>query len=246
MTVSEDPELERPPGPHRQRSESEAALIQRAGLDNGAVLRIDDRETILDLLSTVAAQTRHEVCTALPGGPYDPGYLRGSWDKDIGALRRGVDIRGLYQADAARSPEVLRFMTEFVAQGAKVRVAARVRHRMIIVDRELVLVSVHEDSLSVPFLVVREPAMVRSFESQFASMWRHANSVGTGPEDSLHSELVRETLQILASGATDEAAARQLGVSVRTVRRRVAAVMELLGAASRFEAGVKAVEAGWL
>jgi DNA-binding NarL/FixJ family response regulator len=33
---------------------------------------------------------------------------------------------------------------------------------------------------------------------------------------------------------------------VRTVRRRVAAVMELLGAASRFEAGVKAVEAGWL
>ena len=64
-------------------------------------------------------------------------------------------------------------------------------------------------------------------------------------------------MQILASGATDEAAARGLemrssptpvnrSASVGTIRRRVAAVMELLGAASRFEAGVKAVEAGWL
>jgi DNA-binding NarL/FixJ family response regulator len=110
----------------------------------------------------------------------------------------------------------------------------------------MVIVAVDEDSLTVPFLVVEEPAMVRSFQAQFAAMWKSAHSVGIGAEDSLGSETVQQTLDILKSGVTDEVAARRLGVSVRTIRRRVAAVMELLGAESRFEAGVKAVQAGWL
>jgi len=42
------------------------------------------------------------------------------------------------------------------------------------------------------------------------------------------------------SGLTDEAIARQLGLSHRTVQRRVAAFMADLGAHTRFQAGVKA------
>jgi hypothetical protein len=41
-------------------------------------------------------------------------------------------------------------------------------------------------------------------------------------------------------------AGRYLGVSARTVRRQMAALMERLGAASRFEAGLKAAQHGWL
>ncbi|MDQ2847647.1 MAG: helix-turn-helix transcriptional regulator, partial [Actinomycetota bacterium] len=44
----------------------------------------------------------------------------------------------------------------------------------------------------------------------------------------------------------DGVAARRLGISERTMRRRVSAVMELLGATSRFDAGVKAARAGWI
>ncbi|WP_308378343.1 helix-turn-helix transcriptional regulator [Streptomyces sp. ISL-87] len=50
----------------------------------------------------------------------------------------------------------------------------------------------------------------------------------------------RELLRLLGSGLTDEAASNRLGVAVRTVRRQMASVMERLGAASRFEAGLKA------
>ncbi|MDJ0386171.1 hypothetical protein [Streptomyces sp. G-G2] len=45
---------------------------------------------------------------------------------------------------------------------------------------------------------------------------------------------------------TDEAAARRLGVSQRSVRRRMSALMERLHASSRFEAGLKAAQQGWL
>ena len=53
-------------------------------------------------------------------------------------------------------------------------------------------------------------------------------------------------LQQLAAGAQDEQIARRLGVSLRTVRRRVADLMSELGAESRFQAGVEASKRGWI
>jgi DNA-binding NarL/FixJ family response regulator len=58
------------------------------------------------------------------------------------------------------------------------------------------------------------------------------------PPDDRDSD--RVVLALLASGMTDEAAASEMRVSVRTFRRRVARAMRSLGAASRFQAGVMA------
>jgi DNA-binding NarL/FixJ family response regulator len=44
----------------------------------------------------------------------------------------------------------------------------------------------------------------------------------------------------MAQGFTDEAVARKLGMSVRTCRRHIAALMGSLDAVSRFQAGVRA------
>jgi DNA-binding NarL/FixJ family response regulator len=51
---------------------------------------------------------------------------------------------------------------------------------------------------------------------------------------------------LLTVGASDQVVARQLGVSVRTVERRVRYLTEHLGAATRFQAGVQAVRRGWV
>ncbi|MGW0499461.1 hypothetical protein ACWD0Z_29745 [Streptomyces sp. NPDC003007] len=51
-------------------------------------------------------------------------------------------------------------------------------------------------------------------------------------------------LRALGSGATDEAAARDLGMPLRTKRRRVAELLDGLDADSRFQAGVRAGERG--
>jgi DNA-binding NarL/FixJ family response regulator len=56
----------------------------------------------------------------------------------------------------------------------------------------------------------------------------------------------RAVLRMLAQGYTDEAIAKRLGVSPRTARRIAANLMERLDARSRFEAGVHAVQDGWL
>ena len=51
-------------------------------------------------------------------------------------------------------------------------------------------------------------------------------------------------LALLAAGAPDATIARQTGVSQRTVERRVRALMDRLGAGTRFQAGVQAARRG--
>ena len=61
-----------------------------------------------------------------------------------------------------------------------------------------------------------------------------------GPGGGAASWRDRLILTLLASGASDAVIARQSGVSQRTVERRVRALMDRLGAATRFQAGVQA------
>jgi len=56
----------------------------------------------------------------------------------------------------------------------------------------------------------------------------------------------REVLRLLATGATHQTVAHRLEIPLRTVRRRIAALMMQLGAISPFQAGAEAARRGWL
>ncbi len=66
------------------------------------------------------------------------------------------------------------------------------------------------------------------------------------PQDDGPTSQERDLLRLLGQGLTDASAARQLGVSLRTVRRMMAELMARLDARSRFEAGIRAAERGWV
>jgi DNA-binding CsgD family transcriptional regulator len=55
-----------------------------------------------------------------------------------------------------------------------------------------------------------------------------------------------QVLKLLAAGLKDEAIARQLNTTTRTIRRRVQDVLTALHAKSRFHAGVEASRRGWV
>lgn len=56
----------------------------------------------------------------------------------------------------------------------------------------------------------------------------------------------RRLLTLLSAGLTDHAIARDLGVSERTVRRRITRLQAVLGGRTRFQLGVQAARRGWL
>ncbi|MFJ6687006.1 helix-turn-helix domain-containing protein [Streptomyces werraensis] len=90
--------------------------------------------------------------------------------------------------------------------------------------------------------------MITALVALFEQTWEQAVPLGVqrpvAPEGPTAQEQV--LLKLLAGGSTDEVAARQLGVSLRTVRRIMAELMNRLGARSRFEAGLLAAHSGWL
>lgn len=215
-------------------------------LTTSGVQLLEDLNAVDATLRHLANTTKREVLSTLADPNVSVQAMRTSWDQDVEMLERGVDGRIIYPAQAARRPDVMEYLTEFAARGAEVRVLGTVPNRMVIADRTRALVPETPGQQGGRCLLITGPVLVRALYTEFREMWRASLPVGIGPEDSLSWDGVRAIVAVLDSGVTDGVAARRLGISERTMRRRVSAVMDLLGASSRFDAGVKAAKAGWI
>ncbi|ONI85728.1 helix-turn-helix transcriptional regulator [Saccharothrix sp. ALI-22-I] len=161
-------------------------------------------------------------------------------------LRRGVRYR-LLVPDAARTvPLAAGRLGVFAASGADIRTVPHVPADAFVVDGSLAVLPTDETRAGVA--VFQLPGVVATTVELFERMWPGAVPLTAselpGTADPIARE--RELLTLLSTGCTDEAAAARLGISVRTVRRIVADVMNRLGARSRFQAGAKAADRGWL
>lgn len=133
------------------------------------------------------------------------------------------------------------------AAGAQVRISsAPLPHETIILDRRVAILAGQPSPLGREYTVTTSPVLVGGVYSLFTAAWEAAIDLGAylrGEVPELAHE-DREILRALGAGLTDEAAARRLGTSLRTYRRRVAELMAALEAGSRFQAGVRAGELG--
>lgn len=57
---------------------------------------------------------------------------------------------------------------------------------------------------------------------------------------------MRDILSLMCAGLTDDAIARVLGLSRRTIQKHISETAELLGARTRFQIALLARERGWL
>ena len=165
------------------------------------------------------------------------------WVKEV--MASGRRSRAIYPARVFEAaPEQIRERAE---AGEHVRILAEVPCRLAVLGDSAVV----DDNFAEPNdrrLVVRQPTMVHALTLLFEGLWEKAMAV-PGYEPSGHVGFVgdrRLLLGQLATGAKDEQIARALGMSLRTVRRRVAELIHDLGAQSRFQAGVEAVRRGWI
>jgi DNA-binding NarL/FixJ family response regulator len=133
------------------------------------------------------------------------------------------------------------------AAGSEVRISsAPLPHETIILDRRVAILAGQPSPLGREYTVTTSPVLVGGVYSLFTAAWEAATDLGAylrGEVPELAPE-AREILRALGAGLTDEAAARRLGTSLRTYRRRVAELMAALEAGSRFQAGVRAGELG--
>jgi hypothetical protein len=133
------------------------------------------------------------------------------------------------------------------AAGEPVRVLAEVPSRVAIMGTTAALIPEVWGRNTGRRLVVRQPAIIAAFTMLFEALWERAMAIPglDGPvQTDDRSNDRRLLMDQLANGAKDEQIARTLGISLRTVRRRVADILDELGVNSRFQAGVEAVRRG--
>ncbi|MGW1179446.1 helix-turn-helix transcriptional regulator [Kitasatospora sp. NPDC002543] len=206
-------------------------------------------DAVQDKLESLTARLTTEVLAVVPGGAQSAAGLAASRPLDEDALRRGVSLRTIYQDSIRHAPETLDYAHWVVGLGGRVRTAPVLPPRMLVFDRSTAVVPIDPENTRAGALCTREPAIVASLVALFEHAWETAAPIVEEQDGAAASALTageRELLRLLSTGLTDDAAAKRLGVSVRTVRRQMAAVMERLDAASRFEAGLKTARRGWL
>ncbi|MEV4560156.1 helix-turn-helix transcriptional regulator [Kitasatospora sp. NPDC049285] len=211
--------------------------------------RLVGMDAIEAKLELLAKDVRRECLSVMPGGAQSQASLDASRPLDADAVDRGIALLTLYQAGVRNDPATHAYAQWLTESGGQVRTAPLLPPRMPIFDREVAVLPIDPDNTRAGALCTREPGVVASLSAVFEQAWATAVPLGAARTREAGSGLTpgeRELLTLLARGMTDEAAAMRLGIGLRTVRRQMAALMERLGAASRFEAGLKAAQKGWL
>ncbi|OKJ11858.1 LuxR C-terminal-related transcriptional regulator [Kitasatospora sp. CB01950] len=189
-----------------------------------------------------------EVLSSQPGRQHAED-LDASRPGDAAVLGRGVAVRTLYQDSTRNQPHVSGYAHWLLSQGGEVRTAPTVPQRIVLVDRREALVPIDPEDNRKGALHVTEPGILRALLDLYEQSWNTAVPLGATTSDDPATGLTpteRELLRLLGTGLTDDAAGQRLGFSSRTVGRHMASIMERLNAASRFEAGIKAAQRGWL
>jgi Bacterial regulatory proteins, luxR family len=202
-------------------------------LDDGTPL--SDMDEVLAVVERLAARVRNEVVMLVP--TFDPHSYEFAAHVADGVLRRGAGLRAIWRADVTSD-----FATWLGSRGVGPRSAQNVPVRALIVDG-LVGVVLNDDGKG---RVVRDETEISSLLGLADGLWAMGAEVITPPASRPTRSRHELVLRMLAQGLTDDAIARRLGVSVRTVRGDVASAMVELEARSRFQAGVRAMQMGLL
>lgn len=176
----------------------------------------------------------------------------GTTEAALEALGRGLVCRTVYARAAIEHPGALVTVERLAGAGQQSRVLPDLPVSLYLSDDKIAMLPMRREAAAPgsagpssaataeAAVVVHPSAMLDALVKLFDGMWRRALPLHPSVEEQPTGTDQRRLITLLLSGLTDEAIARQLGLSHRTVQRRVAAFMTDLGAHTRFQAGVKA------
>ncbi|MFH8581492.1 LuxR family transcriptional regulator (plasmid) [Streptomyces zaomyceticus] len=216
--------------------------LGRAPLPDGGTERFAGAEAVRRTQADLAARATDEFLALVPAPAADTG-TDDPWRLDLPLLRetatRGVRVRIL----ATEPTEGLR---RLAVAGAEVRVLPSLPVRLSLADGSDAALPLDPAAPRDGVVLLSEPGALAGLRALFQQLWDAAEPLpGTpAPGATGCTPQERALLRHLADGLTDEAAARRLGISLRSERRLISQLSEQFGARSRFQLGLEAARSG--
>ncbi|MEU6315284.1 helix-turn-helix domain-containing protein [Streptomyces sp. NPDC047014] len=205
-------------------------------------------DCIRDHLAVLRSQVAEELLTFAPGGPQTLANMNASRPLNQQLLERGVQMRTVYLDSIRSCPDTMEYAHWLSERGCQVRTMPSLPNRLIIYDRRAAVIAADAGNTAAGAVELTSQGMVATLHVLFESVWESAEPLEAcgRPAPGALNRQQAEALRLLAQGHTDEAIGTRLGVSPRTARRIASGLMDALDAASRFQAGVHAVQRGYL
>ncbi|WP_405390019.1 LuxR C-terminal-related transcriptional regulator [Streptomyces sp. NBC_01102] len=201
----------------------------------------ESRHDVSVVIERLVAKVEREVVFLVPH--FGEGGFEFSRPVVDMVLRRGAKFRAVWASSVIKAPAAMAHAQWLTQEGAALRSVGTLPPRAMIMDQAVAVVVDETEGIR----VVRSSVELERLSALAERFWERGATVRqTGrhpvaPTRRPRSEIV---LRLLSEGLTDDAIARRLGCSVRTVRNDVASAMEALDARSRFQAGARAMQVG--
>lgn len=177
---------------------------------------------------------------------------RANADLNLEALHRGLRSRSIYERAVFEAPGVAGLVAECETAGEEARIVDRLPGKMLVVDRATALLPVNLEMPGVePGAAVVHAPLTDSLTALFEELWRRAVPVAlagrpAGADSGGPADDDIRLLSLLVAGLSDDTAGRQLGMSRRTVHRRLGRLMHAVGVDTRLQLVWRATTNGWL
>jgi DNA-binding CsgD family transcriptional regulator len=168
---------------------------------------------------------------------------------ELALLDRGVRFRAIYASEVLDHPALVARLSAMAERGEQARVLPQVPLKLLIVDGKTAILPLAGEnppdsrpSGQARAVVVTDSVLTNALQVLFDQLWAQATPLRLTST----ADPVTDLINLLATGMKDETIARQLGISSRTLRRRISQAQDQLGATSRFQAGIQAARHGWV
>ncbi len=164
-----------------------------------------------------------------------------------GLAGKVLETRTVYDTKVLEIEGALGVLQSRERGGELSRFTASVPFSAVIVDDSAAVIDVSAyDTTGFGSALIGAQSMVLALIAMYDCLWDLGSPLDRGAGGPAAQRRDQIILSLLAAGAPDATIARQTGVSQRTVERRVRALMDQLGATTRFQAGVQAARRGLL
>ena len=173
-------------------------------------------------------------------------------------MNRGVNYRVVIDQAALAGPGMVSETIDSLRKGVQIRVVESLPMKLILADAELGLVPLTVEPGHEPGAVLlHRSGLLAALDALFETVWQHAHPLslstldgrtdqeGLDVETDAPSELDRRILALLLAGLTDQVVATQLGLSLRSLQRRLRHLMDLAGVNTRMQLGWYAARHNW-
>jgi sugar-specific transcriptional regulator TrmB/DNA-binding CsgD family transcriptional regulator len=221
----------------------EQTAIHRHGKQEQVVELIVSRDAQRQALDQLQRTAREELlCMTRP-----PMILNAATaieqDRDKIRHLKSLSQRCLVDPSFLELPGAIEKLRSDIENGEDARLMPQIPLKMVLADRRIAFVALNPNQSDSAALLIRSSSLLDALHALFEMLWRQAAPISFTPArtltiaqaDAWPNRESEDLVALLAAGLNDKTIAHELGLSLRTLKRRIADLMKRFNARTRFQ-----------